>query len=244
MTLARDVAGNGPALLLVHAGVADARMWAPLVERLEGRFRTIAPDLPGFGRTPPAVAFDPAGDLLALLDELGVERTAVVGASFGGWVAMEVAVAAPERVSALVLLASNAPGHEPSDALRAFDEAETAALEARDVERAVAVNVETWVRDPAVAPLVAEMMRVVGANQLDDIDEEEEVPEPAPERIAAPVLAVDGGLDLPDFAEIADRLAAAMPDARRATVPDAGHLIALERPDAVAELVTGFLAGR
>jgi pimeloyl-ACP methyl ester carboxylesterase len=240
--LAYDVAGDGPPLLLIHAGVADARMWAPLTERLRGRFQTIAPDLPGFGRTPPSRPFDPAGELIALLDGLGVARTAVAGASFGGWVAMELATRAPARVGALALLATAAPGAEPSPALADFDAAEAAALAAGDVERAITLNVETWVRDPAIAPLVADMARIVVGHQLEAGDEDEDDgPALAPERFAMPVLLVDGGRDLPDFAAIADRLADVIPGARRATVPDAGHLVALERPDAVAKLLTAFL---
>jgi 3-oxoadipate enol-lactonase len=242
MTLARDVAGAGPPLLLLHAGVCDARSWAPLVERLGGRFRTVAPDLPGFGRTPLQEGPpDDVGAVAALLDELEVERTAVVGNSFGGLVAMQLATTAPERVSALVLLATAAPDAEPSPELAAFDAAETAALEAGDVERVVALRIETWVRDPAVGPLVGEMARTAIAHQLDAPDDEGEEPPFRPASLAVPVLLVDGGLDLPDFGVIADRLAAVIRGARRATVPDAGHLVALERPGAVAELVTGFL---
>jgi 3-oxoadipate enol-lactonase len=242
MTMVYDLAGDGPPLLLLHAGVCDARSWAPLVDRLGGRFRTIAPDAPGFGRTPlPAGPIDEVGDVVALLDELAVERTGIVGNSFGGLVAMQLAQAAPERVSALVLLSSAAHHAEPSPALAAFDAAETEALEARDVERAVALSVETWVRDPAVAPLVAEMVRTAIEHQLDGVQELAERTL-RPERIAVPTLLVDGGLDLPDYAAIADHLAATIPGARRATVADAGHLIALERPDAVAGLVTDFLA--
>lgn len=243
MTLAHDVAGDGPPLLLLHAGVCDARSWGPLVDRLSGTFRTIAPDLPGFGRSPlPDAPYDDVADVLALLDVLGVARTAVVGNSAGGWVAMELAARAPDRVSAVVLLATAAPGHEPSPRLAAFAAAEADALEHGDVERAVNLSVETWVRDQAVAPLVAEMTRTALEHQLrHHADEDGEEPELRPERIEAPTLIVDGGLDLPDYAAIADRLAATIPNARRATVADAGHLVALERPDAVAELVTGFL---
>jgi 3-oxoadipate enol-lactonase len=244
VTLARDLAGDGPPLLLLHAGIADARMWAPLSERLAPRFRTIAPDLPSFGRTPPAAEpFAPVRDLVGLLDELDVEHAAVVGASFGGRVAMDLATQVPDRVTALVLLASNAPGHEPSPARTAYGDAEEAAMAAGDVDAVAALAVSTWVRDPEIAPLVADMARVIAANDLAaGTEEEDEEPPFAPERIRVRTLLVDGGLDLPDFAAIADRLAETIPDARRATVPDAGHLIALERPDAVAELVTAFLA--
>jgi 3-oxoadipate enol-lactonase len=59
--------------------------------------------------------------------------------------------------------------------------------------------------------------------------------------ITAPTLAISGGLDLLDFARIADRIAAEVPGAQRAEVPDAGHLIALDRPDATAALLVPFL---
>ena len=86
MTLHHEVRGDGSAVLLVHAGIADARMWGPLAERLVAAgYRTIAPDLPGFGRTPiePGVVSNP-GALVALLDELGLDRVPIVAASWGG----------------------------------------------------------------------------------------------------------------------------------------------------------------
>ena len=144
-----------------------------------------------------------------------------------------------------MLLASDAPGHAPSPARMAYGDAEDAAMTAGDVDAVAALAVSTWVRDPEIGPLVAEMARIIAANDLAAGAEAEEEEGPfAPERIRVRTLLVDGGLDLPDFAAIADRLAETIPDARRATVPDAGHLIALERPDAVAALVLAFLAGR
>jgi pimeloyl-ACP methyl ester carboxylesterase len=254
MTLHHAVRGDGPDVLLVHAGIADSRMWEPLAERLVAAgYRVIAPDLRGFGRTPlePGVVSN-AGDLVALLDELGIERAAVVGASFGGRVALELALRAPARVRALALLDANLDEFEWSDELEAFDAEETAALERGDVDAAVRANVRMWVTrdgravDPTVADLVAAMQRAAFDAQI-GVDAELAPNDPAvaerlPE-IAAPAFVAVGAEDVEDFHRIAQRLSAEIPNARPVvTIPGAAHLPALERPAEVAELLIAFLA--
>jgi pimeloyl-ACP methyl ester carboxylesterase len=257
MTLHHEVRGAGPPVLLLHAGVADLRMWADLAQRLAGAHRVVACDLRGFGGTPLAPGrFSPAADLVALLDELGIERTAVVGASYGAKIALELALSAPDRVSALVLV--GAAIGEPFDwspEVRAFGEAEDAALEAGDVEAAVALNVRTWVQGPhrspgdvgpGIADLVATMQRDAFHAQLGVDAEAEEPDPPVAERlpaIAAPALVMVGEHDLADFRRIAERLVAELPGAGPlVTIAGAAHLPALERPDAVAGPVLAFLA--
>ncbi|MGZ4276529.1 MAG: alpha/beta fold hydrolase, partial [Solirubrobacteraceae bacterium] len=93
-----------------------------------------------------------------------------------------------------------------------------------------------WVREPAVAALVADMARAGYAREAEEEGERVELPL-ALAGIRAPTLAVSRGMDFPDVAEMADRIAATVPGARRAEVPDAGHLIALERPRAAAALL-------
>jgi pimeloyl-ACP methyl ester carboxylesterase len=163
VTIHHEVRGDGPPVLLVHAGIADSRMWAPLAERLvAAAFRAVTCDLQGFGRTPLAPGTVSNGaDVFAPLDHLGIERVAVVGASFGGRVALELALRAPERVAALALLDAGLDEFDASDELAAFEAAEEAALEAADLDAAVDANLRTWVTrggrdaDPAVAALVA-----------------------------------------------------------------------------------------
>jgi 3-oxoadipate enol-lactonase len=241
MTLHHERRGAGPPLLLLHAGGLDGRMYGPLAERLQDRYSLLIPDLRGHGGTPPAEApFAHAEDVVALLDALGIERTAVAATSFGGWVALELTSLAPERVSALVLMASAYDLDDWSSELEGFWEQEEALVEARDIEGAVALGERTWVRDPAVAELVSAMARTGFEHDLAGGAEAHELPVDLG-AITAPTLAVSGGLDFADFARIADRVAAAVPGARRAEVPDAGHLIALERPDAAADLIVTFL---
>jgi 3-oxoadipate enol-lactonase len=260
VTLHHEVRGDGPALLLVHAGVADGRMWTPFAERVVAAgHRLIVPDLQGFGRTPlaPGTVSHPA-DLVALLDELGVERATVVGASFGGFVALALALRAPERVAGLVLLDAALDEFEPSRDLATFDAAEETALEAGDLDAAVELNVRFWVDrsgqrdpgdvDPAVRDLVATMQRDAFEAQI-GVEAELEEPDPPVARrlgeISAPALVVVGADDVEDFLAIARRLADELPGAEEVvTVAGAAHLPALERPAEVADLVAAFLAAR
>jgi 3-oxoadipate enol-lactonase len=242
MRLHRELRGAGPPLLLLHAGGLDGRIYGPLADRLEDRFSLIIPDLRGHGRTPlPPEPYAPAEDVVALLDGLGIEAAPVVGNSYGGRVALQLATVAPDRIAALALLASALPEYDRSPELQAFFDEENALWEAGDLEAVVALNVRTWAREPATADLVADMVRTACELQR-AVEEDSERPLPVDlGAIAVPTLAVSGGLDLPDFARIADRIAAEVPGAQRAEVPDAGHLIALERPDATAALLAEFL---
>jgi pimeloyl-ACP methyl ester carboxylesterase len=254
MTIHHEVRGDGPPVLLLHAGIADSRMWASLSARLvEAGYRTIAPDLRGFGRTPlePGIVSN-AADLVALLDELGVDGAAVVGASFGGQVALELALRAPERVRALALLDAGLDDYVASDEREAFDAEEEAAIERGDLDAAVQANVRMWVTrggrevDPAVVDLVATMQRDAFEAQLGvDADVEPNDP-PVAERlgeIAAPALVVVGADDVEDVHRIGERLAAELPAAEPLVAIDgAAHLPALERPDDVAAVLVPFLA--
>jgi len=251
------VRGDGPPVLLVHAGIADSRMWDPFAERLvAGGRRAITCDLRGFGRTPlaPGVVSNPA-DLLALLDHLEIERAAVVGASFGGLQALDLALRAPDRVSALVLLDSALDEFDASPALDAFGAAEEAAAEAGDLDAAAEVNARFWVQrpgerpvedvDPAVVALVRTMQRDAFAAQI-DVDASLDEPDPPVARrlreVAMPTLVVVGADDVADFAAIARRLADEIPGAGPVvTIARAAHLPALERPAETAAAVLDFL---
>src|SRR6266508_3963747 len=135
MRLHYDDVGSGPAIVLVHAGIADSRMWDEQVAAFSDAFRVVRYDIAGYGRSPlRGGPFSHWRDLVALLDELGIEQAALVGNSFGGRIALDVAIAAPERVSALVLVAPGLGGWDWSAEMRRFDELEDEALEAGDLD--------------------------------------------------------------------------------------------------------------
>src|SRR5712691_2913413 len=229
------------------------------MESFPREFRTLRYDMRGFGRSPlEPGTFSHARDLVELLEEQGIDLAALVGNSAGGRVALEVAVARPDLVDALVLVDAGLPGHAWSSAVRSFWEEEDAALERGDVEAAVEVNLRVWVdglRRPsgAVAPdlraFVGAMQRRAFELQLplgDDATEEPLVPDVAERlgEIDAPTLVLVGEHDVPDFERIAERLAAEIPGARLAVIAGAAHLPALERPSEFDALVLPFLRQR
>jgi pimeloyl-ACP methyl ester carboxylesterase len=247
MTLSHDEAGSGPAVLLVHSTAADRRMWDPqLPVLLEAGYRVLRCDLSGYGDSPvPDGPYDDARDVADLLDELGADRTAVIAASGGGRVALEVAARWPYRVTALALLCTALRDHEPSADLRAYGEREEALLEAGDVAGAVELNVDTWLgpaADEATREKLRQMQRHAFEVQLAAAEEFAPVRVPYDlAAITAPALLIAGSHDFADFRDIAVQLAKQLATARLLELPWAGHLPSMERPDAVNPILLDFL---
>jgi pimeloyl-ACP methyl ester carboxylesterase len=250
MSLPCDDVGAGPALVLLHAGVADRTMWEEHLRPLaDANYRVIAPDLPGFGEAIPSGILDPWGEVLETMDALGVERATLVGNSFGGAVALGVAVAAPERVAALVVVSAPPPGLTPSDELTAAWDAEESALERGDIDAAISAVLDAWVVADAPAGLrdrVARMQRRtieldLAAGELTQAEDPLERDHGALGRLALPALVAAGELDMPDFLLGAESISRQLPDARHVVVSGVGHLLPLEQPAAFRELLLGFL---
>jgi pimeloyl-ACP methyl ester carboxylesterase len=252
MTLAHDDTGAGPVVLLLHSTVTDRRMWDPQVAALVAAgHRVIRCDLRGYGDSPmPDRPYNDADDVAELIDTVADAsdggRVAVVAASGGGRVALEFAARRPERVTDLVLLATALRGHEPGPELRAFSDREDALLAAGDVAGATELNVERWLgpeADENTRSAVRTMQRHAFEVQLAVADE----PEPltydhSVSTIAARTLLISGAHDLPDFRDIAEHLAAALPGATHRHLDWAGHLPSLERPDLLNPILLAFLA--
>lgn len=249
--LPHDEAGGGPAVVLLHAGIADRTMWSEHLEPLaQAGYRALALDLSGFGEAPVAAGEQaPWIDVLATMDSLGVHEAVLVGNSFGGAVALRVAAIAPERVSALALISAPAPGVEPSPELEAAFASEEQALERGDLDEAVAAVVETWTLPDAPADLlerVAVMQRRAYEQQADaeaPAEAEDPVGEDAEvlQRVSVRTLVAVGEHDRPEFREGAALLARALPAARLEIIEGAGHLAPLETPERFRQLLLGFL---
>jgi 3-oxoadipate enol-lactonase len=258
--IAYDRAGPGGALpvVLVHAGVADRRMWDPVWPALVADRDAVRLDLRGFGEssTRPPAALSPVDDVLETLAALGIGRCHLVGVSYGAGVALEVALTRPDPVASLLLVA---PGGsllaELTPDLRAFFEAEGAALDRGDLDAAVEANLRTWVDGPSRAPgavapevraLVAQMQRRAFELTADwDDVEERELEPPALERLGelrVPTLVLLGALDLDAVHDAARRLADGVRGARLVEWPDTAHLPPLERPEAFLALLRSWLA--
>lgn len=249
--LPHDERGSGPAVLLLHAGIADRTMWSEHLEPLAAAgHRVVAVDLPGFGE---AIVGEgeqaPWMDVLEAMDGLGIEDAALVGNSFGGAVALRVAVVAPARVSALALISSPAPDAAPSAELEAAWAAEEAAMARGDLDGAVDAVVSAWTlpdAPPALRERIAAMQRraFVLQAQAGDVSE---APDPLEQNLHAlgqlqmPTLVAWGAHDMSDFRDAAYVLSRSIPLARREVIEDAGHLAPLETPDAFRSLLLDFL---
>jgi pimeloyl-ACP methyl ester carboxylesterase len=223
-------------IVLVHAGVCDARMWDGF--DLPGATRH---ELRGFGRTPlpPSGEFSHAEDLI---EALKGEPSALVGASYGGWVCLQVAAERPELVTDLVLLDAAFPDHNWSQEILSFSNEEVGLLEQGDLRGAAILNADFWLRGDEHRDRVIEMQE--RAFELEGESEAESVEPETVElsRITARTLVAVGEDDKRDFHEIAERLGRGIARSERITIEGAGHLPALERPIETAALVREFLS--
>jgi poly(3-hydroxyoctanoate) depolymerase len=236
-----EVRGEGPPLLLVMGLWGDIEAWDPLIERLDG-FRTIAFDAPGIGGTElPAVPLSlPAlGRFTAgVLDAVGVARAHVLGVSFGGLVAQQLAALAPARVDRLVLVStSSGPLHlpgSPSALLRLFNPwtlavSDVGAVFGGRIRRHPELLAALGLRPPAGLSMY--LNRLAGLTGW----------WATPWSIRQPTLVVTGDDDPIVPAGNSRLLAACLSDARLHVVRSGGHLVLFDSPDEVAPVIAGFL---
>ena len=252
--MAYQVAGDGPAVVLIHGFGLDMRMWEPQWPVLAARSRAVRYDCRGFGASgplDPAVPYTHSGDLIALLDHLAIADAVLVGLSFGGRVALQTALAAPDRVRGLVLLGAVLDGvpWDPASA-RALDEVD------RQVRAGgLLAGRAAWLAHPLFAAarrragLAGQLEAMVagypGQHWLGQDPHQDVRPRlmDALEDVAAPALVVVGEDDVPGFREMSAVLARRLPGAAFRAVAGAAHMVNLEQPAVVNELLTGFLDG-
>jgi 3-oxoadipate enol-lactonase len=234
--------GEGPPVVLLHAGVVDSRIWQPVVPLLRERHRVIRYDQRGYGRSPAWDGpYSPVDDLVWVLDAAGVDRAALVGLSRGGEIAIATALERPARVSALVLVASGIPGYPLAIEATPEQEARWDAAEASgDLATLAEIDMEFW------APLGAddELRAMFVANAAASNAEDPAQGEPSADRlgaIAVPTLVITAARDQPVMNEIGEVLAQRIPGARRAVIDEADHMVPRRTPDELADLILHFL---
>lgn len=250
MNVVWESRGEGAPVLLIQ-GLGYARWsWRPIVPALAERHRVIFFDNRGIGESDkpagPYTAREMAGDALQVLDEAGVERAHVVGASLGGMIAQELAVAAPQRVDKLVLCCTH-PGVErglpmPAVTVQLFREAPALAPEValrRFVENALGTD--------APQPLVEELVRLRTANPPDPAGWQAQAAAGATfagvdSTIEAETLIVTGTADNVVDARNADVLAERIPGARVEKLDGLGHLFFWEAPGRFVAILEEFFA--
>jgi len=240
-----DEAGTGEAVILLHGGLGDSGLWEPVVPYLAERFRTIRTDLRFYGRsTGPAVPWSWPDDVVGVLDGLAVERAAVVGLSLGGKLALDVALAHPDRLWAVAGVAPGLGGHQSN----AYSEEQGARYEvaeaAGDLDAAREIDLEVW------APLgaddrIRQLWRATPEARNDlPPDLEPIAPPPAKEHLrelTVPTLIVTVSHDPPGMREIGPIVARDATSARHVEL-DSDHYVTLREPELLSRVLVDFLA--
>src|SRR5579884_1323146 len=238
-----EEAGDGPPVVLVHGGLGDSRLWDRQFAPFAEEFRTIRYDHRFFGRSErPGGPYLLVDDLLGLLDALRLERTALVGLSLGGRVAIDAALAAPERVWALVPVCSGLTGMDADPYTPRQDAELEAALDAGDLDRAADIELAVWARLGATDELRALLLDNVAGPPADATPSRR--PEPAAPRLGelrVPTLVVTGEQDVPEIEVVGDTLEREIPGARRVRI-DSDHYLPIRQPETFNRVVLDFLA--
>lgn len=241
-----DEAGEGPALLLLHGGLGDSGLWEPVVPFLAEQVRVIRTDLRFFGRsTGPAAPWAWHDDVIGVLDELGVERAALAGLSLGGRIAIETALAYPERLTALALVAPGLAGHDGRAYTEEMERRYEAAEAAGDLEAMIEIDLEPWAPLGIDQRIVDLWHATTDANPLPDgVEPRPPAGPPAKERLAelaVPTLVVTVSHDPEGFREIGPLIAAEAPNARHVEL-GSDHYVTLREPELVARTLLDFLS--
>jgi pimeloyl-ACP methyl ester carboxylesterase len=255
-TLAGESAGAGQAVVFLHAGVADRRMWRAQMAARQDTYYVAAYDRRGFGETVTEdVPFRRGDDLGAVLDALGMQTAVLAGCSMGGLLALEFTLAHPERVDGLVLIAAavtGAPWPEQEPPLTAARETALEAAEAAgDLATVNDLEAVLWLDGPesaagrvggAARVLFLDMNRIALAHPpLNGQGKETAVFERLGE-ISVPALVLWGDLDYAGVELQSRLLVEAIPAAQGMVIPGTAHLPPLEQPEVVNRLLREFLA--
>ncbi len=259
--LAAESIGDGPPVVFVHSAIVNRRSWDSVVPRVvDAGYRAITYDMRGFGEsTTDDVDFVAHEDVLAVLDHFGVRQAAIVGNSMGATFAQEAVLAAPNRFVAYVWVGGGVGGwnQEPLPAEAVLLQAEEDAEEAGDPDLAAELDMRIWVdgwRDGVNQPstrvdrTVRDAIKAMDRELLEPgrpFGKRQRPDPPAAERlgsIAMPTLVVIGDFDTSGTRAAADKLAAEVPKARLVRLPNVAHIIGMEAPERLANLIVEHLA--
>jgi len=233
----RDSGGEGVPVVLLHPGWGDSGIWDEIAERLADEVRVVRYDSLGYGESSaPTERYTALDELRAVLDRLQIERAVLAGHSGGGATALSLALAEPDRVAELLLLAPGVSGY-PWPVDDPFLAGISAAAEARDVEGAVGLGLRVWARAGAGETVETQIRSAVAGmeRQAPFLDEDPPVYDRLGE-VDAPTTLLYGDLEYPMVAECCRAIAERIPSCQVMTLPGTDHMVPLRAAGAVAEL--------
>jgi len=239
-----EVGDEGTPLVLLHPGIADSRIWDPLLPQLVGH-RVIRFDRRGFGRSERATeAYSAMGDLVGLMDALGIEKAHLVGNSMGGETSLALAVTAPERVASLTLLCPGINGYpwpedDPPELIAEWERCQ----QERDVEGLSRLLRDTWFAQGTDDYLDEQVRHTVELDFSPAAELEQKNPEQWSQvgSLTVPTTVIAGELDPADSLQASIDLAEAIPGAVLVRLP-VDHVPQYREPEVVAETILATAA--
>lgn len=242
VTIFYEAVGDGPAILLSHGYSATSRMWDDQVAHLADRYRVIRWDFRGHGQS--GYPTDQAEyseaktveDMRAVLGACGVDRAVIGGLSLGGYMTLAFHLRHPEMARALMLF-DTGPGYRKDAAREQWNQRAIGQAETLERDGLAAISASSEVRAEqhrdatGLARAARGMLTQTGPAVIDSLP-----------GIALPTLVLAGADDTP-FIGATDYMAAKIPGATKAVIPNAGHAANLDQPAAFNAAVDGFLAG-
>lgn len=250
-----EVTGQGHPFVMQHAGIADHTMWEPQVKHFSRDYRVVTFDQRGFGNTTSHTKeFNRCADILALFDHLQLDRPILMGCSMGGGSALDFALEHPDRLAALILVASGMSGEPPDPELQKGYAEQDAAFEAGDFEKVIDLELAMWVDGPHRTPdqvpaHVREQVREMERRNLKiNTDGYKSAPLEPPaynrlHEVKTPTLVIYGTGDQPRVVANGQKLAREIPGAQEVIFEGLGHLPNLEKPNEVNRAIERFLEG-
>lgn len=251
-----EVAGSGDPIVLIHGNAGDRRHWDAQFEVLATGHRAIRYDVRGFGKSSTPEVGEPYGhhdDLAGLLATLGAPRAHIVGLSMGSAIAADFVLAYPEMSGSLVAVGPWVSGYNGA-AAEGIDRM-LRALPAIVEEAGVRAAADYWLASPAFKasipdPVVADRLREIAYDysfwHFSHKDPVRYLDPPAIQRmasIAVPTLIITADHDLEACREVADLLERAVAGAEKIVIPDAGHVMHMDRPAEFNRILLEFLDG-
>jgi pimeloyl-ACP methyl ester carboxylesterase len=238
-------ADQAKAVVLLHDGILHGAAWDDVWPMLCQRFHVVRYDRRGYGLTPAATTpFASVDDLSAVMKAAGIARATLVGSSSGGGVAIDFALAHPEAVDGLVLAGPWVSGFSPSAGFIARSLKLMALIKTGNIEGAVK---DPYILTPSADAERARVVALLKANPQNLSGAGRKLERAGPDarehlgEIRAPTLVLVGAVDIRDVVEQSRAVAQAVPGARLETMPDSGHFMYLERPQAFADRVIAFV---
>lgn len=252
-----EIAGTGPPLVLIHAGVADRRQWENEFVHFAAKYRVLRYDMRGYGKSNPVEGeYSHMGDLIAMLAWHNFhESLTIIGSSMGGSLAMDFAIAHQSKMKALVMVGSGPSGLQLEVDTHPKDKDAEAAHKAGDLDLLAELEAQIWFDgmgrnaqevNQQMRELALEMNRLALSHEAKKLGKREVNTEtPAFElldKVTLPLLVIVGEHDDPYSHAAADYMIEEIPSAKKVVIADAAHLANMDHPEEFQNIVHSFLS--